>query len=178
MKRIFLFAALVAAAAPAAQADDLWNALQPCRSLADGERLSCFDRVLAAHEGAAAAKPAEPMAAPSAPAAIPSPDDITKPAPPPAATDDPGNERPKPADTALPGPDTFILAKVTAFAVNALKHFTITLDNGQVWRQLDADKPLARVRLSDRVKIVHGAAETFTLTIEGANGSYQVKRIK
>jgi hypothetical protein len=163
MRIILVAAALVAASAPPASADDLWSVLQPCRSLADGERLACFDRVLAAHDAAPAA-PAS-VAKPAAPAPV-------------ASTADFGAERLKPAEDAPPKPEEFLVGKVTSFGLNAFKHFTVTLDNGQIWRQLDSDTPVARLRLNSTVKIVRGFLDSYTLTIEDTYGSFKVKRIK
>jgi len=40
----------------------------------------------------------------------------------------------------------FLTARVTGVGINAVQHFTVTLDNGQVWRQLESDTAVARFR--------------------------------
>jgi hypothetical protein len=69
------------------------------------------------------------------------------------------------------------IAKVTA---NFFGRFTVTLDNGQVWRQEDGDTPVARFPKDEAVTvtITRGFMDTFHLSIDGRWGTFQVKRIK
>lgn len=137
---------------------DAWSQMRACRAMPDAARLACFDRVMAAH---ADAKPQAPAAAQGAVhAAVPS---------------EFGGER---LAAAAEKPAEFIIAKVASVRINALKQFTIVLDNGQVWRQLESDTVFARMRGAETVKISRGFMGSYSLTIEGAWGTFKVKRIK
>ena len=55
--------------------------------------------------------------------------------------------------------------------------FILTLENGQVWRQLDAeDAPQAHFHIGAKVTIVPGAMWTYNLKTEGNAHSYKVER--
>lgn len=142
--------AVLVVTAPAAHAD-VWSDLGACRSLGDAARLACFDRVLAHHDRAPAAKP--PVA-------------------------EFGAERlPGAAEEAHQTRES-IQAKVTKVTYNAIKHFTVALDNGQVWRQLASDTATAGLKGSETVNITRGFLDSYSLSIEGVWGTYKVKRIK
>ena len=88
-----------------------------------------------------------------------------------------GAERlPQAAEAAKP-PET-MQARITAVRLNAFKQFTVTLDNGQIWRQLDSDTAVARLAAADAVKITRGFLDSYSLTVDGVWGTYKVKRIK
>ncbi len=72
----------------------------------------------------------------------------------------------------------FLTGRVTRVGLNAIQHFTVTLDNGQVWRQLDSDTEVARFREGAEVRIKRGFLDSYSLSVEGTFGSYKVKRIK
>jgi hypothetical protein len=145
MTRIIpVLAAAMAAMTPAALASDLLGELNACRGLGDGERLACFDRVLAGHD------------------ATPTRSDF-------------GAERLPQA--AAKEPDTMV-AHVAKVSVNAFKQFTVTLDNGQVWRQLESDTAVARFTTANTVTISRGFLDSYSLSVAGAWGTYKVKRIK
>jgi hypothetical protein len=151
MRGIFpVLVAVLVAMTPAAHAD-VWSDLGVCRSLGDAERLACFDRVLARHDAAPAAKsPASEFGAERLPGA---------------------------AEEARQTRES-IQAKVTKVTFNAIKHFTIALDNGQIWRQLASDTALAELKGSETVNITRGFLNSYSLSIEGVWGTYRVKRIK
>lgn len=151
--------AAMAAFASAGHAGDAWSDLQACRSLGDAARLACFDRVLAHHDSASA-----PSARPAV-AAKPNADF--------------GSERLQ-KDDATPQQRESMTAKVAQVHWNPFKHFSITLDNGQVWRQLDADTDTAVGRLNPAatVKITRGFLGSYSLAVEGEWGLYKVKRVK
>ena len=91
-----------------------------------------------------------------------------------------GNETmPQTQDTG-PQPLDHIAAKVANVSYNYFRRFTVTLDNGQVWRQIESDTKVARFddNRSETVTISRGFLNSFSLTIEGRWGTYQVKRIK
>jgi hypothetical protein len=155
--RLAVGVAAMVALAPAGHAD-VWSDLQACRKLGDAERLACFDRVLAQHDTASAPAPARPEA-------------------PAAAKPTFGEDRLPQSETAAKEPESMV-AKVAAVRWNAFKHFTVTLDNGQVWRQLDSDTVTADLAAAATVKITRGFLSSYSLSIEGAWGTFKVKRIK
>ncbi len=150
--------AVMAANAAAAPAGDLLTEMNACRALGDGERLACFDRTLARQGAPAAVAPVSP-------------------APQPKPASDFGSER-LPASDAAPKQTDSIVAKVKAVSWNAFRHFTVTLDNGQVWRQLDSDTATAQFGASQAVKISRGFLDSYSLSVDGVWGTYKVKRIK
>lgn len=150
MSRKFLMLAVgLLAFASAGQAGELYGDLQACRTLGDGPRLACFDRVLASHDAP----------------------------PPPVAKPDFGSERLPQAADAAKEPDS-MQDRVVKVSFNAFKQFTVTLANGQVWRQLDSDTAVARFAADATVKITRGFLDSYSLSVEGVWGAYKVKRIK
>ena len=85
-----------------------------------------------------------------------------------------------PVQTSGPQPLDHIAAKVANASYNYFRRFTVTLDNGQVWRQNESDTKVARFdgNGTERVTISRGFLNGFSLVIEGQYGTYQVKRIK
>ena len=58
--------------------------------------------------------------------------------------------------------------------------FTVTLENGQVWQQLDGDSHVAHWSKEARdyaVNITTGAFKSFNLTVAGNPTTYKVRRI-
>jgi hypothetical protein len=172
--RTFAFACLVAlAAGPASAADEVRAALGNCRSLAnDGERLACYDRAA----GRILAQPASPApapapaaatpaaAAPVAAAAIPA----TTAASAPGTADNFGRERVLAAEEAKRQQQETraigeLSASVTGIETRMDGLMTITLDNGQVWRQSRPDS-MFRLKTGDRIKIQPGAMNSFILS--------------
>jgi hypothetical protein len=79
-----------------------------------------------------------------------------------------------------PEPLDHITAGVANVTYNFFRRFTVTLDNGQVWRQEDGDTDVARFE-KDKAEVVtisRGFLESYHLTIQGRWGTYKVKRIK
>ena len=68
-----------------------------------------------------------------------------------------------------PVPLDHITAKVADVSYNFFRHFTVTLDNGQVWRQTDEDTSIAHFKTDTpvTVKITRGFLDTFHLSIDG-----------
>lgn len=160
VRTISLLAAVVVASAPAfADTADsgVLTELAACRGLGDAARLACFDRVLARHAApATASSSAAPVVAAPAPSF--------------------GGER-LPDATRPPEPEA-MTATVASVNYNAFQQFTVTLDNGQVWRQLESDTPVARFAAAATVKISRGFLDSYSLSVEGAWGTFKVKRIK
>jgi hypothetical protein len=163
-------------AARAAHADATRDALvevTKCADIADSvERLKCFDAAVP-HAKNALASPAPPVKEPSLldwfgfgrSAPVTKAEDFGKPAPEPG----PGQEL------------TEIKATVLEFGRTLRGKCLFILDNGQVWRQLDADS--TDVRDPDegstmRVTIETGALGSYNLVIEGRNGLIKVSRLK
>ena len=87
----------------------------------------------------------------------------------------------KPQPPSPPGEITQITATVIEFATTPRGKAVFILDNGQVWRQLDADS--TRVLEPDpgkpmRVRIEIGFLESYNLLIEGRNALIKVRRLK
>jgi hypothetical protein len=87
------------------------------------------------------------------------------------------------APEAVAGPKEIseISATVTEFAKNAYGKSIFILDNGQVWRQLDADTTevsAPRKGGAMKVTIKKAMMGSFSLTVEGRNGIVKVRRIK
>ncbi len=169
--RKFAFASLaVLAAGPAAAADGIRAELDACRALAnDNERLACYDRaagrILAQPRAPAAAVSAAPAAAaPVAAAAATAPPAASTP----GATDTFGRERVLAAEEAKrQQQQTRAIGELSATATSIETRMdglmTITLDNGQVWRQTRPDS-MFRLKTGDRVKIQPGAMNSFILS--------------
>lgn len=90
--------------------------------------------------------------------------------PPPKAA--PGAPSPEPLDE--------ISAKVTSVAFNSLGRFTVTLDNGQVWRQLEGDTgtPQFGRKGNDTVSISRGILGSYNLVVDGHHAMFKVKRLQ
>lgn len=73
-----------------------------------------------------------------------------------------------------------LTANVTAVVFNPLGRFTVTLANGQIWKQLDADTGTARFKNKggDVVTISRGALGSYNLVVEGRSAMFKVKRIQ
>jgi hypothetical protein len=186
--RTIAFACLVVlVAAPASAEDGIRAELDACRALADdGERLACYDRatgrILAR---AAAPEPAPAAAAPpaSAPAAATTAAAAaaTDAAPAPVATDNFGRERVLAAEEAKRREQETravgeLSANVTGIDTRMDGLMTITLDNGQVWRQTRPDS-MFRLKTGDRIKIQPGALKSFILS-GPSNRSTRVSRVQ
>jgi len=177
--RVPLVLCLGLLAAGPAHADATRDALiemTKCAEIVDStERLKCFDAAVP-HAKNALSAPA-PQAKekslldwfgfgrPTAP--VTKPEDFGKPAPEPAA----GSAE----------EITAIKATVIEFARTLRGKCLFVLDNGQVWRQLDADSTPVRDPEEGstlRVTIETGVLNSYNLTIEGRNAMIKVMRLK
>jgi hypothetical protein len=176
-----LVIALAPPAAPAAESVDA--ALRSCRAEADdARRLACYDRI------AERAQPVAPQAAPApkaAPPAAAAPAAATgaavAEAANPGAEEDFGLERAKEREEARRQEEKAralgeLEASVTKIETRMDGLMTITLDNGQVWRQ---NRPDSRFRLKtgDRVRIQPGSLSSYILS-GPTNKSTRVTRVK
>ncbi len=161
----FAFALALAfalAAAVAGAAEDVASAVRACRAEADdAARLACYDRAadrIRPSAKAPAPKPAEPAAAAAAPAAAA------------AATpeDSFGRDRVIQAEEQKRQQQEAralgsLEATVTNIATRMDGLMTVTLDNGQVWRQNSPDA-MFRLKEGDRVKIQPGSMKSYIMS--------------
>jgi hypothetical protein len=175
-------------AAQAASDGDLATAIVNCSAQPnDTAQLACYNRIAARLKTSAA--PTSPATTPvDAPVAAPI--EAQAPAPPAVKSDTPTRQMigspadfgkadmPFQADT--PQPLDHITAGVVNVTFNFFHHFTVTLDNGQVWRQEDGDAGVARFD-GDKTAIVtisRGFLDSYHLAIQGRWGTFAVRRIK
>ena len=178
------FAILAMTLPAAASADALRDELRVCRDLPDDDaRLICYDAAVDRSRQSTYSRPA-PAAEPSPPAAP------REPAAAPAATAASG------AAAGLSQEDLFgktsdeverTVEEATGDAridslsatVTKLQEYTwdkvlITLDNGQVWKQIDASS--LRLRVGDAVEIERASLGSFMLKKKGSKRSMRVSR--
>lgn len=181
--RTFAFACLAAlAAGPASASDEVRATLGSCRALADdGERLACYDRaagrILAQSDAPTATRAAPASAAP----VIAAPAPAAAAVPSPAAADNFGRERVQAAEAAKRQEQQTreigeLSATVTDIDTRMDGLMTITLDNGQVWRQTRPDS-MFRLKTGDSIRIQPGAMKSFILSGPG-NRSTRVSRVQ
>jgi hypothetical protein len=79
-----------------------------------------------------------------------------------------------------PRPVNNVTASVTAVSYSANGRFIVTLDNGQVWRQIDGDSTVARFENNKHyiVTISRGLIGSYNLVIKGQTALFKVKRVK
>lgn len=181
-----------------AAADSLEDRLAACAAMTDeAARLSCFDGAADALQlPVAEPKAAAPIAAPQ-PEPVPSAEPASAPAPAPASTPAPA---PAPASAPAPAAPADQLAlfgmnpelarqqenhqaelkQITAVAVEVTKRtrgeHVVTLDNGQVWTEKDAESYF-RVKVGDTVVIKRVAMGGYRMVGRG-NRASAVRRIK
>jgi len=166
--RVLAFISIfVAGAAHANPTADASAEIAKCAGITDSAaRLRCFDAAALRANGAPAAQPARE--APdrdgsgfSPPQAVTRVEDFGKPPPPPKITK--------------------ITATVVELARTARGRSIFTLDNGQVWRQLDGDDADVQDPYPGKtmkITIERAFLANFNLTIDGRNGSIRVRRVK
>lgn len=90
------------------------------------------------------------------------------------------NIRQATADESRPKPLDEIRANVTAVSYGPTGHFTVTLANGQVWRQIPGDVGVARFKRKggDVVTISRGALGSYNLVVEGRKALFKVNRVQ
>jgi hypothetical protein len=173
MGKFAIVALVVLLGAPGALAQDtLPSQLSACVQISGMlQRLACYDRV--AHtvspppRGAPVQRPA-PNAAPLvavAPPAAGAPSGL-------------GSERLPRTATVAPRRPQELLAGVAGITYDARGRFTITLENGQVWRQLEGDTAVLSGSRVGTVRISRGALGSYDLNVVGRNASYRVSRLQ
>jgi hypothetical protein len=149
-------------------ADATLEAARRCVQVTDSlQRLVCFDRAFAAAPTAmpaAAAAPASTPVVPVVPAVVPSLGDesLKK-----RVRDDAANE------------PTSLTAKVAGLRETRPNIFRITLDNGQVWQQMDMESRFF-LEVGDPVQVERGMMGGYRMAKTGKNRSAwaRVSRIK
>ena len=73
-----------------------------------------------------------------------------------------------------------IKAIVTQVEFSRTNRFIVTLDNGQVWRQIEGDVAKAHFHKSgDAVTVAHGVFGSYVLTLDGHDlGLFRVRRVR
>lgn len=73
-----------------------------------------------------------------------------------------------------------LVARVVSFSFSHGRTFSVVLDNGQVWQQLDADDGIAQFKKSgpNRVTITRGFLRSFNLRLNDMSAVFKVERVK
>jgi hypothetical protein len=72
-------------------------------------------------------------------------------------------------------------SRMTSYSFNHYGIFTVTLANGQVWRQLSGDTDFAhwaKPAANYLVRITHGALGSFNLKVKGGSEVFKVEQVK
>jgi hypothetical protein len=104
------------------------------------------------------------------------------PVPPPEQTAGPIAQQSRPGLLAsiLGTSDVAVASRMAAYHFDRNGVFTIALENGEIWRQLDGDSFVAhwsKEPHSYAVTITTGAFKSFNLTVKGNPVSYKVRRV-
>ena len=86
-----------------------------------------------------------------------------------------------PSKAGLPRGANQVIAPMTAYSFSNFHIFTVTLANGQVWRQLSGDPNTAHWNkpAAGYVAIItHGAFGSFNFQVKGLPGIYKVERVQ
>jgi hypothetical protein len=168
------------------------SALEACAKLSDDQaRLACFDREAAAqtaHEGHAAATAAAATAAPAAAAvgvAAAAPAAATAAAPVAAAPKlseeqkmglTPARIQELEKPPGAPPPLKELSLKIQSNTTDGNGHQVFTLENGQVWRQVEPDTRFS-VHPGDTVTISHGVLGSYFMSF-GSHSNCRVSRVR
>ena len=163
-------------------ADAQVEAGRQCAQVKDSlQRLVCYDRVFLAGEAAAPAAPA--AVAPRvvqvpAPVVTAAPAAVPVPVPAPAAAPSLGEERVQRKSKEKPTEPSSLEATVTALKETRPAVFRLSLDNGQVWQQMDMSS-VFQVAVGDTVRIEKGTMGGYRLTrtSRGRSGWVRVSRL-
>jgi hypothetical protein len=151
------------------------------------QRLACYDGVVKdagiAQPASARPVPASPYAsippAPVAPImAAPGLASAAPVNPAPSAGSSFGSESLPQARRPPSGSAKSITAGVENLSFDGTGHFTATLDNGQVWRQLPGDVSILQQTRVGSVRIARSVFGSYDLSIPGLHASYRVERVQ
>jgi hypothetical protein len=155
VRRLFVCACLIQTVYAASAGSDTPSEFAKCAGLANAaERLKCYDATADRLRFGLPPPPREPV----------------------TRGEDYGNPPPPRASEVKE-----ITATVVEFSKTPRGRAVFVLDNGQTWRQLDADTAEVREPESGRpmrVSIETGALGSYNLAIEGQAGSVKVRRLK
>ena len=173
--RILALACVALLAASQAYADAARDALQELAKCADianpADRLKCFDAAIPRAKSALATPPTEIKE----PTVTVETFGLPQPEKPVVKVEEFGKPPPEPKGI------TEITAATIEFGKTPRGKALFILDNGQVWRQLDADSTdVLPPQLGSvmKVTIETGVFGSYNLTIEGRNGLIKVTRLK
>lgn len=172
-----------------AGADPERDALEACRNIADdARRLECYDGIPLQTTAPQAPAVAETAATP-APPAVPDAPPAPSAAPAQASASEDGNVvqrglgrlrglfgRDEPPVEKPPELQS-IDAQVVKFVKLARGNHRLTLEDGQVWREIEV-KPRARYRVGDNVEIARGAFGSYNLSNERTGHRVKVRRVR
>jgi hypothetical protein len=170
--------ALCAGFASVAMADGITDALKTCRTIADvGARAACYDHITDTLPIAKAPTVAAPSASNTTAPRTAAP--VVPVVPPVAATPEQRfGEKDLPIKKRVPeeeqAPDELVL-KVVGVRTDQTGYATFTLENGQVWRQVESSS--LKILNGARVKVRSGTLGVFYMSLENANKSFRVKRV-
>jgi hypothetical protein len=86
-----------------------------------------------------------------------------------------------PQGPAIPRGSSQIVSPVAAYSFSKVRNFTVTLANGQIWRQLSGDPNYAHWKKPATAYVAtikHGAFGSFNLEVQDTPGVYKVERIR
>jgi hypothetical protein len=171
--RFLILASVSVFLAGAVQADstrDVLSEIARCAGIRDSvERLKCFDTAAPRANRALAPTQAKETRE------VPDWFGFSRPAKPVTKAEEFGKPPPRPDEI------NQITATVLDLARTVRGRTIFVLDNGQTWRQLDADSTEVRdpsPGKAMRVTIETGFLDSYNLTIEGRNGLIKVRRLK
>ena len=188
MRRIFLVTSVLLTASSPASAESLQAQLGHCvRITGLLQRLACYDGVVKdagiAQTASGHVVPASPSTsvqpAPAAPImAAPGLASVAPVNPVPATASTFGSESLPQARRPPSGSAKSIVAGVAGLSFDGTGHFTVTLDNGQVWRQLPGDISILRQTQVGSVRIARSVFGSYDLNLPGQHASYRVERVQ
>ncbi len=191
MKNTFAIVAVISSIVPlcrAASPPPVPESLLACRKVQDdGERVRCYDTQIAKLTGEAVARSTPAHAVPTAPAPTAP---IT-----PATAATPGASTAAAASSARFGEETLppaahpqiqqqedvaLLSSITALRKASSGAYTISLANGQVWRQEESSQVAQFLRVGDNVRIEKAAFGSYHLSTAstGAKNWVRVTRVR
>ncbi|MET0279843.1 MAG: hypothetical protein ABW278_01790 [Steroidobacteraceae bacterium] len=177
--RMILAAALVLGSSLAASAEPSVDAVRRCAQVKDSlERLVCYDRAAAGSAGAEAAPAASPVAPAPAPLVRATPAPAPQAAPVQREFGDETVKRSEKERASTSGPSslTAVVSELKEYRRNV---YMLTLDNGQVWQQMDMDS-LFQVKAGDTIQIEKGKLGGYRMarTSGGRSGWVRVNRVR
>jgi hypothetical protein len=157
-----------------------------CASIVDDAAwLACYRAAAAPMEASLAGGPLPAPLPAAAPAPAPAPAPNTAPVPGfGTAGQSQANPLTAPATQLRAVPETaatdHITAHVVRYSFSSQKYFTVVLDNGQVWQQINGDNDFAALKGPPEqyeATIKHGFFGSYNLTFNGVAGLFRVRRI-